>query len=1664
MKRAFKILAWILGIPIILFLLLGLSLQFKGVQNFLTTKITQSLSNQLKSKIEIAKVEFRFFKSVDFTGVYVEDSRRDTLLALDQLSASIGLFSLLGKNIQLEDVLIKGLRTNLYTQQKDSTFNFQYIIDHFSAEPSKEEKESSPWTIGFGNIDLQNTQFSFQDSIGQIYLHTQIPSIRIHPKQIDLVQKKIDLSSLIIDQPQLNIETFIANQKKTKDDTSPLTFPFTGWLLAADQIQIKQGDIRYWVNNKAVKTGSLDTDHLHFSPLQLEVEAFYWDAISLQLQLKELAFEDQNGLTVNDTRAFFALSPQSINIKDLSLSTPSSKVKNSSSLSFDNWAALPDFLQQVNYTSQFSNCQLSLQDLEFFIPYFPEDYRIKNKIYLNGTLRGEKSNVVLDNLQLQIGDYLDFQSSGQLNTIDQVDQLKVDLDLKKLTINYKKFREALPVLKLPALVDSLGLINISGGIQGSLAQMNLQNFFLGTSTNTFLKASGGIKNLSTPKAISFKLNIDTLHTKAEDLAYFATAPLAPGLYEMNSINYKGLLEGDLFNFDSKGKLSTSIGLLESDLSISFNPSYSNASYDGNIQLQNFNLGLFLGDTATFGMANLEASIDGKGLVLDSMNTTIEAKVNGIDFSKYEYQNIEINGSINQLEFTGFAGIKDPNFTFDFEGLVNLQETNPTFNFQADIDTLDLYALGLSPLVLRTSATIKSDFSGNNIDDFLGKATINNLAISNDTIDFFSDSLVIKAQKKGSNNKELLIRSDWLKADFGGEFYFSTLSPLMKKLFHEYFPIENFLSPTNHPDSFAIEPLAQADLPDQNLNFKIKFIQPDKLSQLFTPVLEKADSISFNGAFDSADKNIKLALSAPNLVASGWKFDSLNWLIEGDAKQINSVLNIPKADNGTMLFRSNKVHVNIADQILVTDILINNRIDESVFEWGAKLSPAGEKYQLTFRDSLLVDQVLWTLRKDHDILFSDEYLHIKDFTLNKNEHHVSTSSTQVSTSSTQVSILKHEKSKAEDYSPLELIFQDFQLKELSALSSLENFDYNGLLNGKIQVNDLTDNLHYLADIQVNDVQINDTLIGNFIVQAEQNSNAPEVNIQVELNGNGNDFQANGTYNLESNEFDIKADIKQLPLLLIDPFTLGAIKNSKGSVGGKFIVRGTPDVPIVKGQLTFTEASTRINYLQTRYSIRDHTIDIKENGIDFGKLGLFDLQGNKALLSGTIQHQNFDRFHLNLDFKTDNFKFLNTLPKDNDLFYGTLNLAADVKIRGTLELPKMTINASTQKGSQLFVKAISEEELSQQAAYIIFGKPGEIPLDSLLLVRDKGAYERNLEIDLLLNLELNPKAELIVVIDPSSGDELRCKGNADITVLMSPAGDINITGIYTVVEGTYQFNYQGLVKRSFNLVPGGQLNFIGDPMQTRFDLTAKYQTRTSLYTLISNESTLSESATREAKERSDVEVLLTMKGNLDQPQISFDLNVPETNNATIGSVTTQKLAQLKDDESELNKQVFGLLLLNSFVAEQSATASLSTTGENIALSSVSNLISNQLNRLSDQYVKGLGLTFELESNRDQFSDQSSSTTTRTNLNVGLTQSLFNDRLNLKVGGVASIENNSESGTASRLSNIAGDFVLEYQLTKSGNYLLRVFQRSDYDAFNDSNVSKTGVGVSFKKSFGK
>jgi hypothetical protein len=414
------------------------------------------------------------------------------------------------------------------------------------------------------------------------------------------------------------------------------------------------------------------------------------------------------------------------------------------------------------------------------------------------------------------------------------------------------------------------------------------------------------------------------------------------------------------------------------------------------------------------------------------------------------------------------------------------------------------------------------------------------------------------------------------------------------------------------------------------------------------------------------------------------------------------------------------------------------------------------------------------------------------------------------------------------------------------------------------------------------------------------------------------------------------------------------------------------------------------------------------------------------------------------------------RDNDLFYGKVFLKADAQVTGPIDDLNIQVETTTLPGTALTALPLSEEKAIVSEDYIIFQSPEAFAADTAgqsARVYQTGSSGYNLN----LQLNLTPDAQITAIIDPSTGDQLQARGRANLFVELGSNGQMSTTGNIEVVSGSYQMNYEGLVKRNFSIQEGSSIYLPGDPLQARFDIQAAYQTETPVLGLIEQETELTPEQKRTARRRQPVKVLLDLEGDLQQPELMFDIQLGEQVSANIEAILNQKMTQLRANQSELNKQVFGLLLFNAFLGGSSG-GNLATAGENIALSSVSTLLTNQLSRLAENYVQGVDLSVGVDSYTTDASAATGETETVTEVNLGLSKQLFDDRLSVQVGGNLGV---SDSEAAGQQTVLAGDFRLEYKLTEDGRYKVRVFRRPDFDIF--SNGVRTGASLIFQRSFG-
>ena len=186
-------------------------------------------------------------------------------------------------------------------------------------------------------------------------------------------------------------------------------------------------------------------------------------------------------------------------------------------------------------------------------------------------------------------------------------------------------------------------------------------------------------------------------------------------------------------------------------------------------------------------------------------------------------------------------------------------------------------------------------------------------------------------------------------------------------------------------------------------------------------------------------------------------------------------------------------------------------------------------------------------------------------------------------------------------------------------------------------------------------------------------------------------------------------------------------------------------------------------------------------------------------------------------------------------------------------------------------------------------------------------------------------------------------------------------------------------------------------------------------------------------------MMVKGDMRQPDISFDLEFP-----TLNRDTYRKVRSIVSTEDMMNRQIIYLLALNKFYTPDYMTATHGNELVSVASSTISSRIGAMLGQLSNNW----SIAPAIRSDRGDFSD--------VEVDVALSSHLLNNRL-LFNGNFGyrdkSLNNNS----------FIGDFDIRYLLNRSGSIQLKAYNRyNDQNYYLKSALTTQGVGIVFKRDF--
>ncbi|TVR61689.1 MAG: hypothetical protein EA426_02970 [Spirochaetaceae bacterium] len=543
---------------------------------------------------------------------------------------------------------------------------------------------------------------------------------------------------------------------------------------------------------------------------------------------------------------------------------------------------------------------------------------------------------------------------------------------------------------------------------------------------------------------------------------------------------------------------------------------------------------------------------------------------------------------------------------------------------------------------------------------------------------------------------------------------------------------------------------------------------------------------------------------------------------------------------------------------------------------------------------------------------------------------------------------------------------------------------------------------------------------------------------------------GTYTIADGGLDLVFETSRIDLSHVAHLVPDEITVARGAITGIVTVSGTVDSPEISGEVSFYDAEVVVARLGTGFSLGSESIVVEQNIARFSSFAVHDASGNRLELDGTVQLQSPAAPVFDLWLRSGSALVLDTDRSDDPRFHGRLTVGADLRLTGIPAHPVLGGAMRLLTGSSAtFVLPDTGGMVADAAGVVRFV---DEPADSVLEPTERRTSFEGLTLD--VTLEIDPNTELNLIVDPRSGDRLTMRGGGDLSLGVDPAGALSLAGRYDITDGRYVLSFYSITRREFSISPGSSIVWTGDPLAATLDVTAVYAVRAAVAPLLSPSGTLTNQQTSTAGEL-PFHVVLTLQGTLERPDVAFSIDMPASERGEMGGAPYAAVQAINERESRRNAQAFALVVLNQFIADDLAGFDETAVVTGGARRSAAQLLTYQLNALSQRAIPGLDLTFEIDSFQLPTEHGPEG---RTEIAVSLRQPLFDDRLVVELGGRVGVE--GERPGEDRL--FAGDVSVEYLLTSDGRYRLRGFHETEYDGPLHGTGTRTGVSFVFRHVF--
>ncbi len=1195
----------------------------------------------------------------------------------------------------------------------------------------------------------------------------------------------------------------------------------------------------------------------------------------------------------------------------------------------------------------------------------------------------------------------------------------------------------------PALAKWNQQFTINGNFDGLVNDFTIKNLFLKTGNNTYVSGNIVVKNATDAAKLNIILTGSNIQTNSREIAFIfpkiATIK-SPDLAALGNVHFVGDFTGTLNNFKATGTFATALGGMYTDISLSL-PAKAEPAYSGTIQTKQFNLGKFL-SIADLGNVSFNGKVEGSSFNLAKISTKLNGNFSSLTFRDYTYQNLSFDGEIKHKNFQGEFIAADTNFNFTSNIAIDLSGKEPTFNILGDLVNANLRALKLSNDSIVVAGLFDMNFEGHNIDDFRGYAKILNASVYHNNERLYLDSLTLSTSIDSNNIKKLMLESSDLLAKVEGQYNILELPQSFQSFLNHYYP--SYINPPKN------------ELSNQNFKITIQTGDFGRYAKLIDTSLSGFDNALLTGGISTLNGNhFNLNIDIPQAAYKNLSLEDAKFTGDGDNDSLLLTGNVGRFYvSDSMYFPNTKISISTANDLshVLISTSANKTLNEAQLNADVRTMPEG--VSITFHpSSFILNTKKWNLENQGEVVIKKNFSSAKNMKFTQGFQEISIESVPDETGASNALAIKLKDVDIGDITPL---FVTNPLLE-------------GVANGHVYLRDIYTNLNADGQIRLTQFRLNNDSIG--IVDLSTKYNAEEGKIIFGIKANNQNFvlNSNGYYNLRDSTnkpLQTTMQLDHAKIGFLNSFLGTLFDNITGLATGTIHLNGSFKDLHLTGQAHLDSGALTVRYTQVRYFVPSSAFVFFVESIDFGSFTIKDQFGFTGKLSGILNETAFKNNRYAFSMSTDKLLLLDTKAKDNALFYGNVIGKANLILNGPQENMQMSISGEPADISHFYIQTNTSKK-SADADFIIFKQYGEQQLI------DTSTIATHLNIN--LDLKANNKVTVSVILDELTGDIIEATGNGRLLIKVPSVGDVTMSGRYNVEQGNYNFNFQSLVKKPFELLPdqNSYIEWNGNPFDANIKITARYTAKDVSISDLTNTSTITLDQNVQGY-RGDVYVIADLVGKLSQPQINFKLDFPEGSALRSNDNFNRLLAKMESDENEMLKQVTWLIVFGAF-SPYGEISSNQAFVQSTAYNTISQKVASVLNsKISDLLYSLTGdRTLQFDVGAKTYSSYylsgatSGNTLDRTAVELKLNKSLLNNKLIITFGGDLDFNISGAAAASTTNNNLQWlpDISVQIVLTKDRKLRAIVFNHSSLGATNTGTVGRVtrqGVSISYTKDF--